>query len=76
MNVEKSDRINWFFERIGKRVFRTRFECCETCDKNYETGVIIEDEMIAHYYYLIEGEIGVKYFDTKEERDEFEKSCY
>jgi hypothetical protein len=56
----------WYIDRIGKRVFRTESSCqCEICKQVYEAGLIIIDEMHADYLYMMQNELGLYYFDTK-----------
>lgn len=74
----KSEREQWFIDRIGKRVYRTNTGCCIHCEKVYKDGLIIGDEEHADYLYIIESEFSaegnlLRYFDTILERDEFEK---
>lgn len=64
---------------IGKRVFRTKNTCgCKICADVYENGLVIGDEMHADYLNEMEGcaqQEGhdVKYFETIEERNQYEK---
>jgi hypothetical protein len=67
-----SSGIVFFKKNISKRVFRTRNGCdCVACNFIYEHGVIVRN--ISHAEYLADQEEnrGVKYFTSKEERDEF-----
>ncbi len=76
-----SNNIEWFLDRIGKKVYRSKTSCsCEICQHVYENGLIIENKMHAMYIAELEGlsfhedEAHIfKYFDTKEEVIEFEK---
>jgi hypothetical protein len=70
----RSQREQWFYDRIGRRVFRTGTHCdCGVCSQVYENGLIITDELHAGYLFMIESECdGVKYFDTKKEVIEYE----
>jgi hypothetical protein len=69
-----NSRKQWFIDRIGKRVFRNDTQCCEHCDKVYKEGLVISDESHAYHLYDCECEMDVKYFDTKDEVTEFEKT--
>lgn len=66
-------RLQWFIDRIGKRVYRTSNGCgCSTCQRILEEGIMIEDEFQAEYMHDMEGcaELDgntMRYFDTKEE---------
>jgi hypothetical protein len=74
------NREQWFLDRIGKRVFRNKTSCnCDICKDVYEKGLIISDEMHANYLYTCECEYTaegspLRYFDTIQERDEFERN--
>lgn len=67
-----SERQKWFLERIGERVYRNHYNCCEHCERVYKDGLIITDGTHATYLYDIECESAIAgnpihYFDTKEE---------
>lgn len=75
------ERLKWFKDRIGKRVFRNNSTCkCSVCASVEEKGLIIEDEMHASYLMDMEGcswedgQIGIKYFDTIEEVNKFKET--
>ena len=77
--MKDNTRLQWFKERVGKRVFRNKNGCdCPSCEVVYKTGVVITDQFHANYLYDLEkdfsseGEI-MRYFDTKEEVEQFEK---
>lgn len=56
----------WYIDRIGKRVFRTKSSCqCEVCDAVYRNGLVIADEMHADYLYCCQNEMNLFYFDEK-----------
>ena len=75
-NHKYEERKQWFIDRIGKRVFRTKTSCdCESCKNVYENGTVIEDRDHAVYLFAVEGEkITERYFDTKEEVEEYENN--
>lgn len=61
--------LNWFKERIGKRVYRTKSTCtCEICKNVFENGLIISDELHAHYLYDCQNELRLVYEDKKIDR--------
>ena len=71
------DRKQWFLSRIGKRVFNTLFHDCLICKAFYESGVVLHDRFEAISAYDLERDLQVegtklKYFDTKEERTQYE----
>ena len=77
MNTQ-NDRLQWFLDRIGKRVFRNKTDCpCEICTAVYERGMLVENKMEAQYLYDLEaaytceGDL-LRYFDTREEAREWE----
>lgn len=62
------DAVGWFIERIGKRVYRPTTSCpCEVCKDVEENGVVVADELHAHYLADVAMEFPVDYYDTKEE---------
>lgn len=74
----KTRELKWFTDRIGKVVYRNKTTCdCDICNDGYNKGLLIRDEFHAEYVYDIcmafnsDGDT-LKYFDTIEERDEFE----
>lgn len=72
------ERQQWFYDRIGKRVYRNTTTCpCEPCRVVTEKGLVIQDEMHASYLYDMEGAYfhdgaKLRYFDTKEESVAYE----
>jgi len=72
-------RLQWFLDRIGKTVYRNKNSCdCKTCEDVYVNGLLIKDELQANYVWDMEGlsnyeDFPLRYFDTVEERDNFEK---
>lgn len=77
---ELNDREKWFRERIGARVYRNRDGCdCPSCEEVYQNGIRIADHYHAMYLYDMESCFTaegspLRYFDTKEEVAQFEKS--
>lgn len=63
------DRLEWFTDRIGKRVYREKNTCCDcpSCRDAYKNGVLITDYEHASYLSLIEHEGKLHYFDSREE---------
>ncbi len=76
---EYIEREKWFYDRIGKLIFRNKTACeCAICTAVWERGLIILDARHAGYLFDIEGMynhegVALKYFDTKEEAELFEK---
>ncbi len=74
------DRRQWFLERAGKVVYRNRTTCpCIICAEIYEEGLTIKDELqakiLSDWENVHEGGVeSIRYFDTLEERDEYEKT--
>jgi len=71
------DRKQWFISRIGKRVFNTLFCDRAYCLIVYEAGMVINDRFEAIASYDLEQDLQaegtkLKYFDTKEERTQYE----
>lgn len=69
-------RQQWFKDRVGKRIWRNKTSCkCGVCASVYLNGLTPADEIHAMYLNDCESEMPpLKYFDTKEERDEYEKN--
>ena len=71
------DRKQWFIDRIGKRVFNTKFCDCEYCKQVYDHGHIIADDFEAWHLATVEADLQaegtlLRYFDTKEQRTIYE----
>jgi len=70
MNLERQ-KLQWYIDRIGKRVYRTEASCkCNVCKKVGEIGLIITDELHAQYLFDCQNELGLFYFDEKIKNDE------
>lgn len=58
--------LDWFLQRIGKRVFRNDNGCgCETCKDVSRNGIVIKSEIHAKYLQSVQGEMSLQYSDTK-----------
>lgn len=72
--------FDWFLERIGIRIYPSGYPCqCDSCKKYHENGFVMRDEMEADYIYSERSELAaegvkVEYFDSKQERDKYEKA--
>ena len=67
--MEKHE-LDWFKQRIGKRVFRTESSCkCDICNKVYENGLIVMDEYHADYLFYCQNQLDLFYFDEKPKKD-------
>lgn len=63
--------LEWFKQRIGKRVYRKHNFCkCGVCLNVWEHGLIINDEMHAHYLFMCESEMDLNYFDNEERNEQ------
>lgn len=61
------------YEELVSWKFRTKTYCpCDTCNNVYKYGLIIGDEDHADYLDLVANKLSLKYFDTKDERDNYE----
>ena len=70
MKMEKHD-IEWFIDRVGKRVFRTKTQCdCNICTDVFRNGLIVDDEFHAQYLYDCQNELGLYYFDKINNNDQ------
>lgn len=55
--------LQWFIDRIGKRVFRDKNLCnCGVCKNVFQNGLIITDKQHAQYLYDIQNEMGIRYY--------------
>lgn len=43
--------FRWFKNRIGKRIYRDRHNCCLHCEDVFKNGLVIRDESHAIYLY-------------------------
>ncbi len=74
------ERREWFLKHIGIILYRNDNGChCAICEDTLHNGVMVGDEMHAIYLYDTETEYTgeghpLRYFDTKEEVQEFIKS--
>ena len=56
--------LQWFIDRIGKRVFRDKNFCsCEVCKNIFENGLVILDKQHATYLWDVQAETGIKYYE-------------
>jgi hypothetical protein len=56
----------WFYNRIGKRIYRGKTSCkCATCKDVKNDGLIILDTFHADYLYMVQGELKIDYKDKK-----------
>jgi hypothetical protein len=56
--------LQWFIDRIGKRVYRDKNICtCEHCINVFKHGVIISDKEHAQYLFDIQNETGIRYYE-------------
>ena len=68
--------LQGFKKYIGHTIYRTKVGTCncDSCLKAYHKGIYVEDELHAMYLNDVRNGEGLKYFETKIERDEYEKS--
>lgn len=77
---EIPERLQWFTDRIGKRVFRNSDGCdCEMCKAIERNGIHIEGPLHAQYLYDCETDLTadgtpLRYFDSKEGVNEWLKA--
>lgn len=76
--INSKDRLQWFIDRIGKRIYRNDVMCtCAACEGVYQEGITILDDTHAHWLsdveimYNTDG-TPLKYFDTLQEVQDFE----
>ena len=62
----KRHTLQWFKNRIGKRIYRlTDVHCCKHCQNTYEKGLVISNNTHASYVYAWQNEIGLEYAEKK-----------
>lgn len=62
----KKHKLQWFIERIGKKIFRTKSQCnCMVCTDVFKNGVIVADKSHAQYMYDCQNDLDLYYFDEK-----------
>jgi hypothetical protein len=58
--------LQWFIDRIGKRVFRDSVTCtCTVCTHVEKEGLIINDKEHADYLFNVQLDMGIHYYDKK-----------
>lgn len=61
--------LQWFINRIGKRIYRDDDNCsCTTCNEVVKNGLIVIDKNHAEYLFMVNSE-GIEYRDTKNATD-------
>lgn len=51
---------------MGKRIYREKTDCdCHTCNRVLNEGIVVGDEDHAEYLYLVQNELGIKYFEQR-----------
>jgi hypothetical protein len=71
------ERLQWFIDKIGQRIYRNDVGCCKRCQEIAQEGLIVNDEMHANYLFDMEiayQQDGAKlmYFETKEQALNYE----
>lgn len=61
---EEVHTLDWYINRIGKRIHRiNKTGCeCEACTMVFNEGLIILDELHAQYLYDCQNEMGFRYY--------------
>jgi hypothetical protein len=63
--------LQWYKDRIGKKVFRVKNICqCDYCLKYSREGMIIHNELHANYLYEVQNDTNHNYQDTPIEKTE------
>lgn len=61
---KKVHELNWFQERVGKKVYRlTKLNCCRVCNHVEKHGLIIENIYHAEYLHEVQNEMRLFYSD-------------
>lgn len=70
-----SPRLQWFLDRVGKKVYPALlFDNCFLCNAQIQTGIDIPTVRRAEILCEIETDGHTKYFDTKEEAEQFKNT--
>lgn len=57
-------KLNWFTDRIGKRIYRNQWTCeCYSCVEVEKKWLIIENEMHASYLFDVEGTYAIEWIE-------------
>lgn len=72
LKAEYNDRVKWFTDRVGKTIWRPHDCQCSVCERIYAEGLILADQNHAGYVADVSMEGGIPYFDTEQERNEWE----
>lgn len=69
-----NERLQWFRDRIGKRVFRNKICNCDRFSEIDIEGIVIPNDYNATYMHDTEAcsDGFLRYFDTREEVTEYE----
>lgn len=52
--------LSWFQNKIGKKIFRDYYKCCDTCDEIFKNGLIIKDKEHAEVLYNTQNDFEVE----------------
>jgi len=56
--------LDWFIDRIGKRIYRKETSCkCDTCREVYENGIVVHDDDHAYHLELVQHELNIDYYN-------------
>ena len=59
-------KLEWFIERIGKKIYRTKSQCnCMVCTNVFKSGVFVADKSHAQYMYDCQNDLDLYYFDEQ-----------
>jgi len=59
--------LQWFINRIGKKIYRDSDNCeCSTCKEVVKNGLIIHDKNHAEYLHMVHSE-GIDYRDKQKD---------
>lgn len=66
--------LQWFIDRIGKRIYRGETTCpCDVCKGVHKHGLVISDKLHARYLYDCQNEMQIEYSDVHESVNEYKK---
>lgn len=56
-----TQKLNWFKDRIGKRIYRGDNACgCLACKEVFKNGIVVNSEYHAQYLYNMQNDFGAE----------------
>jgi len=62
--TKKPKPLEWFLDRIGKRIYRHDVTCdCTLCKDVTKNGIVVRGKHHAEYLYIVQNDIFINYND-------------